>query len=190
MLAFLALPLLGQAPESWRFSAQVGVCAPLGAWADQAKPSFQLNLASAYQVNTLLELGVDLQFGQGNAVKAGPAGTREFTTFALIPEAFLTLGETKGGMRWYALGGVGMARLSEDRGWRTDLQPSPDGQVTTTNYGGSTLWSTVRPVYQVGLGLSFPMKQYRRLILELRLQRIQTAGLAVTSLPITIGTAW
>lgn len=190
MVAFLALPLAGRAPDSWKFAFQVGLNTPTAAWADQARKGVQVNFTSAFQVDPFMGLGVDVQVGQGNAVHPGADGTGQFNTFAVLPEMFLSIGEIKHGPRFHAVAGLGLARVSEDQGWRTDIQPTREGDLVNYSYGGKAVWSTVRPVYQVGLGMTFPMKGTKRTIVELRFQRIQTPGIVLNSLPLTLGMVW
>jgi hypothetical protein len=190
LLAAVALPLAAQGAEPWRFGFQLGLNVPTHAWAERAKSGIQIAGTAACALDEWVALGLDAQLYQGDAVRNGPGGVGHFGSYALVPEVFLTLAELPGGSRWHAVAGVGMARVSEDGGWRADLQPGRDGSVTTDTYGGATLWSTVRPVYQVGFGVSAPLKGRRRMLVELRYQRIQLEGLALTSVPLTLGVGW
>jgi hypothetical protein len=189
-LAAVVLPLAAQGAEPWRFGLQLGLNVPTHTWAERAKSGVQISFTAAHPVDEWVALGFDGQLFQGDVVHAGVGGAGHFNTFALLPEVFLSLGELENGSRWHGLAGAGLARVSEEGGWRADLQPTRDGSVTTDTYGGDTLWSTVRPVYQVGFGVSVPLKGRRRMLVELRYQRIQLPGLALTSVPLTVGLGW
>lgn len=185
-----ALPLAAQGAEPWRFGLQLGLNVPTQAWAERAKSGVQISFTAAHPVDEWLAFGIDGQLFQGDATHGRPDGAGHFNTFALVPEVFLTLAEGAEGSRWHAVAGAGLARVSEEGGWRADLLPARDGSVTTDTYGGDTLWSTVRPVYQVGFGVSVPLRGRKRMLVELRYQRIQLDGLALTSVPLTLGLGW
>jgi hypothetical protein len=95
-----------QGAEPWRFGLQLGLNVPAPAWAERGKSGVQISFTAAHPGDEKLALGIDGQLFQGDAAHPGPDGAGHSNTFALVPEAFLTLAELAGGSRWQAMPSV------------------------------------------------------------------------------------
>lgn len=189
-LLALTLPAAAQSSEGWRLGLQVGLNSPTGSWANTVKSGPQVIFSSTYPLDPYLGLGMELQFGQGKAAQAAGDDSRRFNTFAALGRIVLDFAELERGPRFYGVAGLGVARVSEDGGERIDLYSDPQGQVVTSASGGSTLRSSVRPMAQMGFGMTLPLQGNRRMVLEIRYQRVNTPWGVQRGVPATFGIIW
>jgi|GEM_PF-5704659 len=183
-----ATTLLAQVPGSLEGVFTVGVATPTGAWADQTHGSIQVGLGGRYDFGGIA-LGAEVLLVQGHSKEHLPTTEAgDLSTAGLVPQLYVPL-YSKGDWELFGMGGFGIAKVWATSGYRTDFVPTPEGSHADT-YGGTTSWSTTRPMAMAGLGLIRGNHAGKRIGLEVRWQQVATPGIRATTLSTCLLVAW